>query len=252
MGSRDRAAFAANAAATLDRLYRETESRFGAVPYLSGHSGSSGINRQVDAITAYLPHVQAPAKVLDWGCHHAPDSCLLRLALGENVELFGCDILDPSRFAVFHDFARLNYVRLSDQFRLPYANEQFDLVIAAGVLEHCPIVGESLKELHRITRDGGQLVVTFMPNSTSVVEWIGRRTEWPHHRRLYSRRRLRHQLLDYGFEPTSIRFHQFIPAHRAQWLFEKLWWTNRVLERTWPLNTLSTNIMAIATRHSVI
>jgi SAM-dependent methyltransferase len=174
------------------------------------------------------------------------------LAFGTGIELFGCDVVDPCGFEAFHSFAGLRYVRLEDPVRLPYQNGTFDLVIASGVLEHCPLVGESLNELHRVLRDDGQLVITFFPNQTSATEWIGRHAGMSGHRRLYSRRRLRNQLLDHGFEPTLVRFHQFIPAHNGQRLFGKLWWLNSPLERAWPINALCTNIMAVATKHDMM
>lgn len=239
------------AVAKLTELYRATEAKFGEVAYLTEHGSKNSVRRQVDVFGAYLPSLTAPKGILDWGCRHAPDSCLLRLAFGDAIEICGCDVIDAREFEVFHSFAGLKYTRLEDAVRLPYENEKFDVVIASGVLEHCALVGESLKELHRVLREDGQLVITFLPNQGSIVDWIGRQTGLPHHRRLYSRQRLRYQLLDHGFEPTQIRFHQFIPATRAQGLFSKLWWSNSVLERTWPVNRLCTNIMAVATKHTV-
>lgn len=238
-------------AAKLSELYRATHAKFGDVPSLTEHSGKNSIRRRVDVFGSYASSLSSPGVVLDWGCRHAPDSCLVRLAFGDAPEIFGCDVVDAREFEVFHSFARLKYTKLDDPVRLPYENEQFDVVIASGVLEHCALVGESLKELYRVLREDGQLVITFLPNQGSLVEWIGRRIGVPHHRRLYSRRRLRHQLLDHGFEPTQIRFHQFIPATKIQGLFSNLWWTNSVLERTWPVNRLCTNIMAVATKHTV-
>lgn len=238
-------------ATTLTELYRATEARFGDVPYVTEHGSRNSIRRQVDVFGTYASSLTNPTSILDWGCRHAPDSCLVRLAFGSAVEIHGCDVIDAREFEVFHSFAGLKYTRLEEPVRLPYENEQFDVVIASGVLEHCALVGESLKELYRVLREDGQLVITFLPNQGSIVDWIGRQAGWPHHRRLYSRQRLRYQLLDHGFEPTQIRFHQFIPATRAQGLFGKLWWSNGVLERTWPINRLCTNIMAVATKHTV-
>ena len=50
----------------------------------------------------YLPDEGA---ILDWGCNHAPDSCLLRMAYGQRLRLHGCDFVDSGLYAVFHEFA---------------------------------------------------------------------------------------------------------------------------------------------------
>ena len=94
--------------------------------------------------------------------------------------------------------------------RLPYADDSFDGAIASGVLEHVPMDYESLKELHRVIKPGGRLILTYLPNLASVEEWrLRRRGRNDSHRRLYSPSHLRALLTHSGFWPLVI-------AHQTQ------------------------------------
>ena len=59
--------------------------------YLDIHAIPEFIRDQVRTFEWYRPHLPRSGRVLDWGCRHAPDSCLLRTAFGERLLLFGCD-----------------------------------------------------------------------------------------------------------------------------------------------------------------
>jgi SAM-dependent methyltransferase len=88
--------------------------------------------------------------------------------------------------------------------RLPYEDGVFDAVIASGVLEHVPMDYESLKELNRILRPGGRLIIAYLPNRFSVQEWWIRVSgRGAPHRRLYSRSEFTRTLLHCGFLPLT-------------------------------------------------
>jgi SAM-dependent methyltransferase len=207
----------AGLARLLAGLYRsQLEQATAELPYLRDHSSNSAvIQRHVDAFLRYrryLPAAPAPGSaILDWGCRHAVDSCLIRATMGDNVRLFGCDLRIPS-FSVFHGFARLQFTRLEHPWKLPFESGQFDAVIGSGVLEHVLNDDESLKELHRVLKEDGVLVVTFLPNRGSVSEFAARRLRRPHHARLYSPRSIRLMLQQHGFAPQTIGFHQVLPT----------------------------------------
>lgn len=181
--------------------------------YLLSHARPATVATQVRVFGWYAPfltsHPDWPdVAVLDWGCRHAPDSCLLRAAFGGRPHLHGADFEPPDRFAAFHRAAGLRYHRLDHVYRLPYPDESFQAVVASGTLEHAAMDYESLKELWRVLRPGGRLVVTYLPNRWSVGEWRKRR--WPDahppHPRLYSLAELRHLLLHHGFRPRAVGY----------------------------------------------
>jgi ubiquinone/menaquinone biosynthesis C-methylase UbiE len=184
-------------------------------PYLADHATAKFIAHQVRVFSWYAEHLRSAGSVLDWGCRHAPDSCLARAALGRDVELYGCDFFDENRYEVFHSAADLKYRKLIDLIELPYADETFDVVISSGVLEHAVQDYESLKEIHRILRPGGKLVVTYIPNRMSYDECYRRLwSKNQFHRRLYGRLELSQMLKRTGFYPL-------VPVQYQSFMWEK-------------------------------
>jgi SAM-dependent methyltransferase len=236
----------------LDELYRREVETDGGREYLRVHATHSSIARQVDVVERYLRSIPSGAKVLDWGCHHAPDSCLLRDALGDDVTLHGCDFDPPGRYPAFHGFARLAYRQLNHPITLPYEPETFDAVISSGVLEHAAMDYESPNELHRVLKENGTLVITFLPNRLSFSEWAARQRGMNAHRRLYGLGKAVRMLLHHGFYPRVARYHQFIPAHHYQTALGRLWPVNDALERLWPLKLFCANIMIVAEKRLIM
>ncbi len=66
---------------------------------------------------------------------------------------------------------------------------------------------ESLKELHRVLKPGGVLVISYLPNRWSVAEWLRRNvTRTDFHYRLYGRSEVRRLLLHSGFQVLNSRY----------------------------------------------
>lgn len=79
---------------------------------------------------------------------HATDISPGMLAVcAESARRIGCDLR----------------VRTGDAERLPYADEQFDLVVGHAVLHHLPDPRASLRELSRVLRPGGTLFIAGEP-----------------------------------------------------------------------------------------
>ncbi len=189
----------------LSRLYTEQLTLTPDDAYLADHARPRIVSGQVAAFRWYRQFLPPTGAVLDWGCNHAPDSCLLR-ASGGDYALHGCDFRQPGHFRAFHDFADLQFRPLAHPHHIPYHDAHFDAVIASGVLEHAVWEYESLKELHRLLRPGGVLVITYLPNRLSVQEWLLRSVHKKGHLRLYGRAATRRMLLGTGFEVLDARF----------------------------------------------
>jgi 2-polyprenyl-3-methyl-5-hydroxy-6-metoxy-1,4-benzoquinol methylase len=170
--------------------------------YLQEHLQPKYIDGHVRTFCQYISYLPDGGDVLDWGCHHAPDSCLLRSLDPDRFRLHGCDFPEPECYASFHEYAGLDYRQLTDIVATPYTSSTFDVVIGSGVLEHVAMDYESLKELHRILKPGGVLIITYLPNWLSAKEWV-RRVVWKRafHSRLYGLAEARRLLKRSGFLP---------------------------------------------------
>jgi SAM-dependent methyltransferase len=237
----------------------EQQLREGEDEYLRAHSNSpSVVSGHLRCVGRYLRWVRGPV-ILDWGCYQGTDAWALRRALGEELELHGCDIWDhpPRRF---HEASGLQYRQLADLYRLPYGTEQFDTVVGSGVIEHVVNPSESLKELHRILKTDGRLILTFAPNQTSLTEWILALVGGHGHPRRYTRGGLRRLLLDHGFLVEACGFHEITPtltSGSVRWLWRMpgiqamvslLGRCSPWLDRAWPLNLLGQNLYIVGRR----
>ncbi len=189
-----------NLAARLGHLYQQHLEARPEDAYLRQHSEAGFLAGTIRVFRFYEPYLPTAGRVLDWGCRHAPDACLIR-ATRPNLEIDGCDVFENGRFEPFFRYAGLRYERLRHMVQLPYEDASFDAVVASGVLEHVPMDYESLKELHRVLRPAGRLVITYLPNRASVEEWRLRRRAQEYHQRLYTLPELRRMLLHTGFSP---------------------------------------------------
>jgi SAM-dependent methyltransferase len=94
-------------------------------------------------------------------------------------------------------------IKQGDALALPFADEEFDRVVAAEVLEHIPDDTAAIAELVRVLRPGGTITVT-------VPRWLPERICWAlsdayhevegGHVRIYTRGGLVDKLTDAGLE----------------------------------------------------
>ena len=216
---------------------------------------STSLNRHVRAFLCYRKYAETGQRFLDWGCRHAWDSCMTRM-VNPHATIDGCDITDEM-VETSRAFAGMQYSKLTHPWKLPYADGSFDRVISSGVMEHAPMLRSSLTEINRVTSGGGYLIITFLPNKWSYSEFASRNIfKRGEHRRLTSKSHLRTILLEHGFEPIEIGYHQFLPSltsgHaslRWAWMgkaLRSLFKFDPVAERIWPLKCVGPNLYAIA------
>jgi SAM-dependent methyltransferase len=214
-------------------------------PYILQHARVAVMRRQIYSCSMYLPYVSG--KTLDWGCKHAPDSCVLKHFKGSELELYGCDAAwasDYGKYADFHDYADLKFTALEHPFLLPYPDNFFDTVISSGVLEHVPNDYESLKEVYRILKPDGHFIVTFLPNALSYTEKITELLGKQSHTRRYHLQKTKDYLLHSGFQVLKAKYFLMLPTMLPG--ADSLWFLNGILEKLWPLNIFSSNLMLIS------
>ncbi len=138
---------------------------------------------------ARLP-LPSSARVLDAGC----GSGRTLEELSPRGEVSGVE-LNPEAARVARDRGDFD-VRIGRLEELPWAEGTFDLITCLDVIEHTPDDGVTLRELRRVTRPGGWLLVT-VPAYQAL--W-SRHDEANHHYRRYNRRSLRTAAAGAGWE----------------------------------------------------
>ncbi len=125
--------------------------------------------------------IRTPARVLDAGC----GSGRTLLELQHYGEVCGLE-LDQDAAAVAARRGPFD-VRIGRLEELPWADASFDLITCLDVIEHTPDDVHTLRELRRVSKPGGWLLVT-VPAYQAL--W-SRHDEANHHHRRYSRSALR-------------------------------------------------------------
>ncbi len=242
-------------------LYAE-QSRIETNDYLEAHSHNLAVMRRDTGIFERYSHL-LPEKgtILDWGCNHAPSSCLVKMLRGDAVQLYGCDV-HSSAFQAFFRFANLRYTTLTHPYLLPYDDDTFDAVIGTAVLEHVPNDSESLKELYRILKPGGIFVMTTLPNRYSYTEWLNRVMQRSHHLRRYSLTESKHMLLHHGFLPIAFGYHQVFPSlcsvggvfnsRLLNKIADGLSKQSVIAERIWPFRCFASNVFVVSKKVSFL
>lgn len=239
----------------LEDLYREQRALDPEDGYLLEHGSPRVIANQIRTFHWYRPYLPAGGAILDWGCNHAPDSCLLRAWFGDRLSLHSCDFVDSSRFQAFHDFAQTDHRRLEEEVQLPFASNCFDVVIGSGVLEHTAMDYESLKELHRVIKPEGLVVISYLPNWLSYGEWARRHVrKREFHRRLYGMSEAKQLLKRSGFYPIVSGYHTFFWERLASNLGLRSWQRGlaKAMSRILPVEVFSSTLYFIAQKVRVM
>ena len=134
--------------------------------------------------------VPAGARVLDAGC----GSGRTLEELGRYGEVFGLE-LDPGAASKARD-RNCGEVHIGRLEELPWEDGYFDLITCLDVIEHTPDDRVTLRELRRVCRPGGFLLVT-VPAYQGL--WSMHDVA-NHHYRRYSRDRLRASARDAGWQ----------------------------------------------------
>jgi SAM-dependent methyltransferase len=140
-------------------------------------------------------HGRAPVgkrpRILDAGCGTGRN-------IAEYARLGETAGVDPSPDAVAFCHARgLAQVTQSGIEELPFDDGAFDLVAATDVLEHIADDDGAARELRRVTRPGGCLLIT-----VPAYQWLwSQHDDSHHHQRRYTLRRLRSTLTAAGWRP---------------------------------------------------
>jgi SAM-dependent methyltransferase len=170
--------------------------------------------RIADAIAGRVP----VGELLDWGCGWGQMTYLLRRR-GFRVTAY--DVGDPDAEGPDIPLRRVvDVVRSAEPTALPFADAGFDAVLSCGVLEHVAegVPGgderRSLREVRRVLRPGGRLLVYQLPQQYAWQEALVRRLGLGSgHRRRFTATEIRALLRQEGYEVESLRRTNLVPRN---------------------------------------
>jgi 2-polyprenyl-3-methyl-5-hydroxy-6-metoxy-1,4-benzoquinol methylase len=160
------------------------------------------------ALRALAARYQLPlskkTKVLDIGC---AGGAFLRAAKQLNLSAIG---IEPNRW--LSEYARTKHqldVRPGVLADYTFDDNSFDLITLWDVIEHVPDPTAELKEIHRILKPDGLLVVNYPDYSSFPARVLGKK--WPFwlsvHLTYYRPTTIRHHLTNCGFRTLKITPH---------------------------------------------
>lgn len=103
-----------------------------------------------------------PARVLDCGIGAGLFSEALIRAGGSNYKIFGIDLSEKLLAKARKNLSRNNIkiqLKQGNFYDLPFADEAMDLVISALALDHSPDPANAIREMTRVLRPEGKLVL---------------------------------------------------------------------------------------------
>ncbi len=123
-------------------------------------------------VALVLRYAPSGSKILDLGCGNGISARLLNQA---DYDVVGTDIsplfLEEARN---WENPKLRY-QVCDVLELPFDNESFDVICSNELIEHLPDVETALKEMARVVRKGGKVVLSG-PNLcsplTPFLDWV--------------------------------------------------------------------------------
>lgn len=195
-----------------------------------------GLMRRFRVWRAWKLHRQlggCPGRILDVGCGRG----FTLAALQEfGHEVYGIQI-SPEAAAYARDQLGLTRIETRDLIDVGYPEDWFDAVTAYHVIEHLADPHAFLREIKRILRPGGQLILE-VPNAAGWgARWTGRHwLGWdvPYHRFHFSMRTLDQATQSLGFQGAvwSFPWLEYGPAVMIQSLLNKVSGTENRLFRT--------------------
>ncbi|MEN0129245.1 MAG: methyltransferase domain-containing protein [Brevundimonas sp.] len=228
--------------------------------YTHGHHESvlrSHRWRTAENSAAYLlPALEAGQSLLDVGCGPGTVTIDLaqRLAPGEVV---GVDtssaVIEIARAAAKDSQANVTF-DVADAYRLPFADDSFDVVHAHQVLQHLTDPVAALREMRRVAKPGGIVAVrdadysgmTWFPQSPGLDEWLALYQEvtQANGAEADAGRRLLSWVREAGFDPAGIA------PSAATWCYatpeDRTWWAG-----LWADRSVASNFAAQAIEHGL-
>jgi ubiquinone/menaquinone biosynthesis C-methylase UbiE len=224
----------------LARFYNGDARHYHEIHYIDKKETYTPLKQRQIYIEEMIESLALPrgAKVLDVGC--GPGQLVLNL-LKQGYDVKGVDIssgmVDEARMLVrANGFPEFNGTSVGDIEKLEFRDREFDVVVASGVIEYQNDDDVALKEMRRVLKPGGHLILNVtnkysyltisdnvwiafkrLPGVRALVGTVrkgmlgdSRITDVPEHR-THSPRRFDRKLEEHGFKKVVHNYFRFNP-----------------------------------------
>lgn len=179
---------------------------------------SLGIKNYIRIANDIAQRLAAGSQVLDWGCGLGQMSYLLK---NRGFDVVSYDVTaDGDRLPDISLCRNINRITSSEPTMLPFKEASFDAVLSCGVLEHVDEMSsqgnevKSLKEINRVLKPFGKLLIYQLPQSLSWQESIVRRFKLGYvHPRRYSAQEITSLLNEQSFSVVHLSRFNLIPKN---------------------------------------
>ena len=110
-----------------------------------------------------------PVDILDYGCGEGRYIGILKEFFPESF-IYGSDISDMGLSIAKKHYSFAQYISMSDEV-VNFIDKSFDLIICIEVLEHVKDVKKSIKEIGRLLRHNGTVIITTPCSNKYSFEW---------------------------------------------------------------------------------
>jgi len=163
--------------------------------------------KQVEFVTKVA---QKGARVLDIGCGLGQTTAMLA-TLRPDLKVNGIDLNEAQ---TWRDIKRHYgcHFQVGDALNLPF-EEEFDIVVSFGVMEHVKNDEKFLREVHRVLVSGGHNFIFNLPNKYALPEFLGKIFVGASHERRYTKQEIIKLLAKARFRHFRIEKEFIVPAH---------------------------------------
>ncbi len=171
--------------------------------------------QRLEVVDLTLLGVRPGARVLDVGCHVGR---LISRLIGRGCECVGVDVDRSSLLSAqkhLLDRDPLPAFALADGCLLPFHDSSFEFVACTETLEHVEDANRALREMARVLKPGGRLVVSVpdaLPEIIAYHVYELYRVSPGGHRRIYSRGRVVQAVEAAGLRPRARRLRNSVEA----------------------------------------
>ena len=149
--------------------------------------------------------VRPGQRLLDIGC--GTGTLLQRIHQGtRGIQSTGVDIASPMLKVAARKLGTGNLLVAADVQALPFPPERFDLAVSTSSFHYWPNPIGALREIRRVLRPGGRLVITDWCDDYLICRFFDRtlRLLDPAHRRAYDRKECADLLTEAGYRIEAI------------------------------------------------